>query len=390
MTASSRRVAVMLELETGYGHHTGTYAGAQRFAQEQGWEMVIDEYVDDTLPERRTKTVPYAGIIARATRKLVTRASSLGVPVVNTWLNSLVREQLPGVFPDFSAMGRMRAEHLLARGLNRFAAIIANTEGQMRETKAFGDAITDAGGVLRVDTVPLVTARSLKSWRRTEQVIAEAMDDWELPIGVYVGSDSVGRLVAQMCRVRGLRVPGDVAIIAGLNEAAFCESPSPSITSFELGNERIGYEAARLLGRLMDGEEPPNEHILLPAEGIVVRESTDFFAVSDEVVAEALSFIAANAHRRIGPDAVAAAVSMETRTLQLRFRKYLDRPIATEIRRVRIERAKRELARTDRSMATIARDVGFGPPMRMYEVFRRELGVTPSEYRKQRQVKHQA
>lgn len=30
------------------------------------------------------------------------------------------------------------------------------------------------------------------------------------------------------------------------------------------------------------------------------------------------------------------------------------------------------------------RDVGFGESMRMYEVFRRELGTTPSEYRKRR------
>ena len=80
------------------------------------------------------------------------------------------------------------------------------------------------------------------------------------------------------------------------------------------------------------------------------------------------------------------AVAAETRTLQLRFRKFLNRPIATEIRRVRIERAKRELAQSKRPLSEIARNVGFGETMRMYEVFRRELGVTPSEYRRQRQV----
>jgi LacI family transcriptional regulator len=79
-------------------------------------------------------------------------------------------------------------------------------------------------------------------------------------------------------------------------------------------------------------------------------------------------------------------VLAETRTLQLRFRKVLNRPIAAEIRRVRIERAKRELTQSERRLSEIARDVGFGEPMRMYEVFRRELGVTPSDYRKQRQL----
>jgi LacI family transcriptional regulator len=157
----------------------------------------------------------------------------------------------------------------------------------------------------------------------------------------------------------------------------------------EVGHERIGYEAARLLDRLMTGKRaasPFSEHLLLPPQGLIVRESTDFFAVDDELIGGALEFIAANSHLKIGPDDVARAVTTETRTLQRRFRKYLDRPIATEIRRVRIERAKRELTQTDRSIASISRDVGFGGPMRMYEVFCRELGVTPSQYRRQRQT----
>jgi hypothetical protein len=43
--------------------------------------------------------------------------------------------------------------------------------------------------------------------------------------------------------------------------------------------------------------------------------------------------------------------------LQNYFRKAIQRPIAAEIRRVRIERAKRELAQSDRTLDAIARDV---------------------------------
>jgi AraC-like DNA-binding protein len=53
---------------------------------------------------------------------------------------------------------------------------------------------------------------------------------------------------------------------------------------------------------------------------------------------------------------------------------------------VRTERAKRELTQGKRSIKEIARSVGFGESMRMYEVFCRELGVTPSQYRRQRQT----
>ena len=49
----------------------------------------------------------------------------------------------------------------------------------------------------RVATIPLAQAKSLVIWRRTERAIARWMDQWQAPIGVYVGSDTVGRLVAQ-------------------------------------------------------------------------------------------------------------------------------------------------------------------------------------------------
>ena len=382
-----RRVAVMLDLDWPYKRHAGVFAGTQKYAQEQDWESIIDEYVDDTLGVRPGKSVPYDGVIARATRKLAGRAGRLKVPLVNVWLSSPVWKQLPGVFADFWAIGRLRAEHLLARGFRRFAVLTAEKErAQAFELKAFAGTLAEAGYPCSAVKVPLDAGFSLNLWRKTERTIARWMDGWIPPIGVYVGPESQGRMVAQMCRNRGWRVPEDVAIIAGWNEETICEHLRPTLTSVEVDYERIGYEAARLLDQLMAGEASPTEPILLPPQGIVVRESTDFYAVDDELIAAALEFIAGNSHLEIGPEDVARAVSTETRTLQRRFRKYLDRPIATEIRRVRIERAKRELAQSKRPLVRIARDVGFGKAMRMYEVFRRELNVTPSEYRRQRRT----
>jgi len=384
MSPKPLRVAVMLDIEVAYRRHTDAFAGIISYAQGQDWEVSVDEYADDTLPGRRTKAFAYDGVIARATRKLYERASRLGVPVVNLWNNSPVRDRLPGVFSDHKKSGRLRAEHLLSRGLSHFGALTSRTRGQEIELKSFCDTISEAGYSCITAASPLIATKPLSNWRRTEQAVANWMERFDPPIGVYVGNDTVGRIVAQICRQRGLRVPEDVAIVAGWNEPTFCEQPPPSLTSIDLDVERIGHEAARLLHSLMDGDPPPSEHILLPPKGLVIRESTDFIAVEDEQVAEAIRFIAANSHRRIGPNEVARAVNANTRTLQLRFHKHLNRPIAAEIRRQRIERAKRELTQSKRRLSDIARDVGFGQAMRMYEIFRRELGVSPSEYRKQR------
>lgn len=389
MEEKSRHIAIMLDLQWPYKRHGHIFAGVQQFAEGRGWHSTIDEFVHVTLSSNSRKTIPYHGIIARGNKVLQEQASRLRIPVVNVWASSPAHHLFPGVFPDSTLVGRMIAEHLLARGFRRFATLTApkNIEHDM-EVNEFASLIGEAGFTCASEKIPQNPWRDHDHWRKTQRLIQRWMDGWQLPIGVYVGLEGCGRMVVQECHRRGWRVPADVAMIAGKNEETLCEHPRPSLTSIEIGYDRIGYEAARLLEQLMEGKPGPEAPILIPPQGLIVRESTDFIAVENELVASALEFISLNSHRRIGPDNVAQSVGAETRTLQNHFQKVLKRPIATEIRRVRMERAKRELAQSDRPLSEIASDAGFGDTQRLYEVFRRELGVSPSEYRKQRQVEN--
>lgn len=376
------RVAVMLDLDRGYARHTGVFAGIQAYAHEQGWDLFIDEVADDTLPPRRTKDIPYDGVIARATRQLALRARRLSIPVVNVWHGSPCRDQLPGVFRDDAIIGRLCAEHLLSRGYIRFASITTQAEAHMLACEAFRDMVVEAGFSCSTKKVSIRTYQH----RRSRQSIANWLKQREPPFGLYVCADEIAHLVAQICGQLGYRVPQDVAIIGSANEILFCEYCRPKLSSVDPGYENIGRKAASLLHRLLDGVPPPTEFVKVPPLGVFVRESTDFTAVADELVASALSFIAANGHRRIGQNEVAQAVGAEVRTLQNRFRKHLGRPIATEIRRLRIERAKRELLCSQQPIAEIARQVGFGTSAQMCQVFQREVGLSPSVYRKRNQA----
>jgi hypothetical protein len=76
-----KRVAIMLELDWSYKHHARVFAGTQQYAQERGWHSIMDEYVAETLSLSRPRSIPYDGIIARATPKLVQCAAQLKVPL---------------------------------------------------------------------------------------------------------------------------------------------------------------------------------------------------------------------------------------------------------------------------------------------------------------------
>ena len=114
----TRRVAISIDMDWGYKRHVETYAGCQSYADKAGWDCTIHPAPDRAI-RSRSGSPPYDGIIARATEALATAAQKAGIPIVNVWLNSPVKN-LPSVFPDFEASGIMAAEHLLSRGFRQF------------------------------------------------------------------------------------------------------------------------------------------------------------------------------------------------------------------------------------------------------------------------------
>ena len=91
MERKPRRVALMLDLQWPYKRHSEIFAGVQRYAEEQGWVSIIDEFAHDTLRRKRSASERYDGIVARANHPLARRAAKLGVPVVNVWPSSPAR-----------------------------------------------------------------------------------------------------------------------------------------------------------------------------------------------------------------------------------------------------------------------------------------------------------
>jgi LacI family transcriptional regulator len=93
-------------------------------------------------------------------------------------------------------------------------------------------------------------------------------------------------------------------------------------------------------------------------------------------------FIRQHAHEGIGVGEVIANVRVSRRLLEQRFRQFFDRSPAAEIRRVKVERARKLLANGNDSVEAVASACGFNYAEVMTRVFRRETGMTPSDYRR--------
>lgn len=384
LTTRRRRVAISLEMDWGFKRHLEVYAGCQKYADEAGWDCRIHPVVEKVL-DRGGESAVLDGVIARATAPLARSAEKAGTPLVNVWLNSPVRG-LHGVFPDFRRSGEIGADHLLGRGLRNFGHLgfSRDIDGRI-QNEGFRSRLAEAGFSCSTHKFSRTSVeRNASGWEEFVANLQEWIATWELPIGVLVCSDLFARYLIDICQSQGLHVSQDVSIVSTANEPLICESPSPSLTSIDMGFEQIGYQAAAMLDQLMRGEEVTPEVQLVQPVSLVPRDSTDLYVADDPLVSRALRFIAENSHRRIEVRDVVQAAATNRRGLERKFRDSLGRTIAGEITRLRLERAKRRMAETDVPMKDIAIDAGFRNADHFYKVFIRVEGVSPSVYRNDR------
>ena len=81
---------------------------------------------------------------------------------------------------------------------------------------------------------------------------------------------------------------------------------------------------------------------------------------------------------------IAYEVGVEPERLARTFRRAFGEPMASYLRRLRVEVAATMLAGGDSPISQVAADVGFADQSHMTRCFARYLGITPARYRQQR------
>ena len=375
---------VLLYVDRVAGYTRTIFSGMAQYAVEHGpWR-----FVPVPTPLAVTQAVLPGparlldGVLARVLTAQIGRAlSGCGLPCVNVGRCDGVT--LPSVNLDDEQVGRIAAEYLLQAELPAFAfcGVPWVWYSKLRE-RGFLEVLRVTG---RTADVFGGTAQYHHGRDRTAQQLQ--LEEWvrrlPKPLGVFASDDNRARDVLEACNRIGLRVPDDVAIVGAGNDSLICDITDPPLSSVAVAADRVGYEAARLLAHLMEGEPAPAATKVIPPVGMVVRFSTKALTSDDSEVQHAIEFIRDQVHEGICVDDVLRVIPLSRRTLEMRFRAALGRSPAEEIRRVRIDRAKRLLVETDAGMAGVAQASGFSSANQLCETFRREAGVSPTRYRKQ-------
>lgn len=373
------RVAIVMNLEYALRRHQEIFAGAYRYARQRRWQ--IDPMPFGTqISSAGRQRLHYDGIIARADPRLASFARANGIPLVNVWYSSSARN-VPLVHVDHNRIGALAADHLRSRGFRRFAHVgYGRIRSSTDSERGFRESLGDAVSYDRFDT-SLNFTHSPAEFTRFERSLAVWLEALRRPVGVFVADDALARHLINAATLRGIDVPGDLAVVGNFNDEPFCLLAEPTISSIDHGYDRLGYRAAKLLDDLMGGQAAPAVPIVLPPRELIPRDSTDFFASDDPMVAQALRYISDNCHKPINVTDVVMKLKVCGRTLARRFKKTRGcRPI-DELTRMRITRAKRLLQESDVSIHEVAEQCGFATGSQFILAFRRVEKMTPGDFR---------
>jgi len=381
---SPKTVALLIESSRSYGR--GLLRGIARFARTHGnWSLLHEEMtIDAGLPGWLSGSKVH-GVIARVDDHIIGRLETLSVPIVDV----RCRQAYPGipqVETDDRAVSRLVFEHLWQLGFRSFAFCgykgAHYSENRLSAFREMVDAENCPLSVYETDGQP---GASLTSIERTGVLDVEPLSKWLAalppPTGLFVCNDIRGQQVLNACRGMDITIPDDLGVIGVDDDDAICPLSDPPLSSVQPDAEQVGFRAAEILARMMEGESPAAVTEYISPIGVAQRLSTQVIAVEDREVAKACRFIRENATLGIDVSDVAKTVALSRRQLQRRFRIALGRTPHEEITAARVARVKQLLSETNLSLEQLAPLAGFYYKERLSAVFKRETGETPGHYR---------
>ena len=302
-----------------------------------------------------------------------------GIPCVSLSVDKFPSCGLPVVQTDDIAIGTLAADHFLQRGFRHFASVGSPSRVQFQaRVKGFAARLKKRNLQCTefwhedCDSNPLFDLKELPS----------GIHDWLVrlpkPCAIFCVNDTTGAAVVRLSAQLGLAVPDEVAVLGVDNSSLFCLTVWPHLSSVHPPFEEIGRRGAEILREGNNGTRRIVEK--LPPIEVASRGSTATESSLDPLVADALTFIRKNIESPFRIRDLREAADVSAPTLAARFKAALGHTAIEEVRRQRVEHAKKLLL-SHLPIGEVARRSGFTSPTHFCKAFQELTGKTPSAFR---------
>lgn len=205
------------------------------------------------------------------------------------------------------------------------------------------------------------------------------------PVALLLAGDYLASDAMSACETAGLAIPSDVSVLGVDNNPTICESTPVSLSSIEPDFPRTGFDAVRLLDRMMCRKKPLEKPLIQRTAPVrvVERASTVRTRPSAGLVERAMRFIGENVDGGISAGDVAKHLGVSPQLLALRFAQLEHRSVRDVIIEIRLAKVKRLLASTQMPVAVVAARCGFKSASHFAHQFSARVGLPPGAWRMQ-------
>lgn len=376
------RVAALLSLDTEHGR--SILRGIARYFRQQQNVTVLKFTQTTNYDVQQLKRLRLSGVIAKVGSKKDEEALlQLGIPLVNV-SGQMEKLRVFSIDSDDTRVGEMALQHLYSRGHRRFA-YCGNPRHHASQVRlaAFEKAARQLEGRPGVQVFAMPQGDQTSPYsERVRENLCEWLRALPKPIGIFTFTDRVAVEVEEACVRMDVRVPEEVAILGVGNDLTRLEFSHVELSSVQLNTERIGLLAAESLDQAIKSHVVAAGKLLVPPQKIVIRRSTDRYAVEDEAVGESLDYIRLHLGNNIYVEEIARSVGLSRRSLEIRFRKALGESVYEAVQRMKIDRAMELLADPSLPVGEVAFATGFSDQKDLTRSFSRRAKETPTAYRK--------
>jgi LacI family transcriptional regulator len=376
-------------------HNTeGLMAGISKYIRDTGDRQLI------IWPDCSQKSLLFlkergcrGAFVSVQTTKNARELLEIGIPVIGlASIQNLL--DLPFISANSHQVAGMASEYLLEKKFKNFAFFgLTQARWSAERLEYFSRYLAASGQNVHVfkEKQVLLTSDSTsftRLWIRTalstgQQKLIEWLKKLPKPVAVLASCDIFACHLINMTKEAELNIPDEIAILGVNNDNAICNICDPPLSSIAFDFKQAGYNAAKLLDRIISGKETmQGQCIEIQPTRVETRGSTDIYAIDNPAIIQALRYIRQNAHTPLQVEDVAGHVHMSKRSLQLKFHNAIGKSVHDEIIQAHFEMAKAMLIETNLSIDEIAARSGFHYTSNMRRAFRKITGMLPQKYRK--------
>ena len=202
------------------------------------------------------------------------------------------------------------------------------------------------------------------------------------PCALFAANDRIAKVAADICRLAGIRVPQEIAILGVDDEEMVCNFTSPTLSSVRPAFETGGYMAAELLDSIMRGKTREAVHLRYGVTGIVERDSTAISSADVSSASALESFIRKNAKADMTPETAVRAVGRDAARIKRAYREAYGRTVCRGIQEARLREVQKLLQKTRVPIGDIGAMCGFGNSRYLKELFKSRFGMTMRDWRR--------